>query len=81
MLIKLRQGRGQANEKVGEKHIEMTQIPSKQRSNQQPIAGNTKNEAEYLNKVNQKAVMDDDIDDIILDPESPIRTASPSDFS
>ena len=53
----------------------MEQVPSKQRT------ANTKNEAEFLNKVNQKAVVDDDIDDMILDPESPIRTASPSDFS
>ena len=71
----MRQGRGQANEKVGEKHIEMEQVPSKQRT------AITKNETEFLNKINQKAVVDDDIDDMILDPESPIRTASPSDFS
>ena len=41
VLIKLRQGRGEANEKVGEKHIDMEQVPSKQRS------ANTKDETEF----------------------------------
>ena len=60
MLIKLRQGRENAKEKVGEKRIDIEAVPS---------------------KVNQKTIEDDDPDDVVLDPESPMNSASPSGLS
>lgn len=73
VLIKLRQGREQAKETVGEKHIQMAQVPSKQKQQNSTI--------DTHNQVSQKIIDDPDADDIILDPESPINSATPSPLS
>ena len=69
VLIKLRKGREHAKDTVGEKRIAMERVPTKQK-----LAVN-----DSVNRVNQKMMEDDD--DNILDPESPIGSASHSPLS